>query len=70
MGVLMGNLMRRGREQVSLSLEQAAQRVGVTSRLYRDMETGEVWPSYETYERICDLFGWPQTFVGVEQRGR
>jgi hypothetical protein len=21
-------------------------------------------PSFETWDRICKLFGWPQTFIG------
>jgi hypothetical protein len=28
-----------------------------------ELEARTRWPSWETYDRICDLFGWPQTFT-------
>ena len=36
---------------------------------------GERWPSGETFNRICEMYGWPQTFVGAagltgKDRGR
>jgi hypothetical protein len=30
---------------------------------YRELEAGEPAPEFETWDRICDLYGWPQTFV-------
>jgi ribosome-binding protein aMBF1 (putative translation factor) len=70
MGVLLGQLMRRDRELAGLSIEDASWRVGLTPRRLRDMEAGEVWPDFETYERICELFGWPQSYVRATGRGR
>jgi hypothetical protein len=32
--------------------------------LYREREAGARSPSFETWDRICKLFGWPQTFAG------
>jgi hypothetical protein len=29
------------------------------------MEAGELWPNWETFHRICELYGWPQAFVTV-----
>ena len=26
-------------------------------------QAGERWPTFETWDRICKTFGWPQTFV-------
>ena len=43
---------------------QAAWRLGVSVREYRELEAGERWPNWETFHRICELYGWPQTFVG------
>lgn len=34
--------------------------VGV--RGYRELEAGERSPSWDTWDRICKPFGWPQTF--------
>jgi hypothetical protein len=30
---------------------------------YRELEAGERWPDSETWDRICKLYGWPQTFA-------
>jgi hypothetical protein len=30
---------------------------------------GQSDPSFETWDRICKTFGWPQTFVGAWGRG-
>ncbi len=40
---------------------QTAWRLGITLREYRELETGTL---AETWDRICKLFGWPQTFAG------
>jgi hypothetical protein len=42
---------------------RAAWELGVSIGEYRDLEAGERWPSFETWDRLCALFGWPQTFV-------
>jgi hypothetical protein len=31
----------------------------VTVREYREMEAGERTPDVDTYERMCEVFGWP-----------
>jgi hypothetical protein len=38
--------------------------VGISVREYREIEAGGRIPSPGTYERISELYGWPQTFVG------
>jgi hypothetical protein len=38
--------------------------VGVSIREYRELEDGKRSPTFETWDRICKLFDWPQTFVG------
>jgi DNA-binding XRE family transcriptional regulator len=63
-GVTMfADLLHRDRERSGLTLEQAARQLGVTRSAYRALEAAELWPSWETYDRIERLFGWPQTFV-------
>ena len=46
------------------SVARAAWELGVSIREYRELEAGERSPSWETFDRICKLLGWPQTFVG------
>jgi Helix-turn-helix domain len=46
------------------SVEQAARRLGVSQAIYRELEAGTRPPAWETFDRICKTFGWPQTFVG------
>ncbi len=41
----------------------AAWCLGITVREYRELEAGARSPSFETWDRICKLFGWPQTFT-------
>jgi hypothetical protein len=43
---------------------QAAWRFGVSVREYRELEAGKRAPTFEIWDRICKLYGWPQTFVG------
>jgi DNA-binding XRE family transcriptional regulator len=55
-------MLRDDRSRWGWSEAQAARRVGVSVRTYRAFEAGEQAPNFETYDRICKLFGWPQTF--------
>jgi DNA-binding XRE family transcriptional regulator len=64
---MFGDLLCRDRERASLSPEQAARRFGVSRAPYRALEAGERWPEWETYDRICKTFGWPQTLRGPER---
>jgi transcriptional regulator with XRE-family HTH domain len=59
---MFSDLLRQDRERSGLTLEQAARRLGVRSAFYRKLEAGELWPSWETYDRICSAFGWPRSF--------
>jgi hypothetical protein len=45
-----------------------ASRVAARSELreYRELEAGARSPNWETFDRICKLYGWPQTFVGQD----
>jgi DNA-binding XRE family transcriptional regulator len=37
--------------------------LGVSRAIYRELEAGTRTPAWETFDRICKMFGWPQTFV-------
>jgi transcriptional regulator with XRE-family HTH domain len=58
----MPDLLRRDCERAGLSVEQAARRLGVTTAANRDLEAGERWPSWKTYDRIASAFEWPRSF--------
>jgi hypothetical protein len=44
---------------------QLAWRLGITPQRYRALEASEVAPDFETWDRICKLYGWPETFYLV-----
>jgi len=58
-------MMERDRKREGLRVCRAAWRIGVSVREYREIEAGDREPSFDTYRRICNLYGWPQTFVGA-----
>lgn len=58
------DLLRRERLRWGLSIGEAAWRFGITRAEYRALEAGDLLPSFRTYDRICKLFGWSQSFVG------
>jgi hypothetical protein len=55
-------MLERDRRREGLRVCRAAWLLGLTVREYRALEAGG-FPTSEVYERICDLFGWPQTFA-------
>jgi DNA-binding XRE family transcriptional regulator len=62
---MLADMLERDRRRSGLTVGQAAWRVGVRQRDYLELEAGSRSPSFDTYDRICKLFGWPQTFVGA-----
>jgi transcriptional regulator with XRE-family HTH domain len=59
---MFSEMLRRDRERSGLRVAQMAWRLGINPAAYRRLEEEAAWPSFETYDRICKLFGWPQTF--------
>ena len=57
-------MMIRDRARLGFTIGQAAWSIGVSPREYRELEAGERWPNYATWERMCEVFGWPQAFEG------
>ena len=57
-------MMQRARKREGLRVCRAAWLVGISVREYREIEAGDRIPSQGTYERISELYGWPQTFMG------
>jgi hypothetical protein len=56
-------MLERDRKQAGWSVGRSAWELGVGIREYRELEAGTRFPDWETFERICKLFGWPQTFT-------
>jgi hypothetical protein len=38
--------------------------LGVRVREYRELQAGTRFPTFGTWDRMCDLFGWSQRSVG------
>ncbi len=57
------DMLRRDRERWGMGESQAAWRFGVSRPEYRELEAGTRLPTFETWDRICKLYGWPQTFI-------
>ena len=55
-------MMQRARKREGLRVCRGAWLIGVSVREYREIEAGDREPSPGTYERISELFGWPQTY--------
>jgi len=58
------SMMERDRKREGLRVCRAAWLLGVSVREYRELEAGTRFPSFDPWDRICKLYGWPQTFVG------
>jgi hypothetical protein len=56
-------MLEHDRTRTGWSVEQAARRLGISVREYRELEAGARPPSFDTWDRICELYGWPQTFT-------
>src|SRR5712691_900481 len=56
------DMLRRDRERGGMRVCQAAWPFGVSVPEYRELEAGTRAPTFEMWERICQLYGWPQTF--------
>jgi DNA-binding XRE family transcriptional regulator len=61
-------MMQRHRTREGLRECRAAWVIGLTVREYREIEAGDRTPSLDTYQRISELYGWPQTFTGRATR--
>jgi Helix-turn-helix domain len=58
------SMMQRDRKREGLRICRAAWLIGVTVSEYREIEAGDRVPDNDAWDRLCKLYGWPQTFVG------
>jgi hypothetical protein len=63
---MLPKMLENDRKQAGWSVGQVAWRLGESVREYRELEEGARAPSFETWDRICRVFGWPQTFTRSE----
>ena len=54
-------MLERNRKREGLRVCRAAWLLGVTVCEYRELEAGDAFPSSEVHERMCDVFGWPES---------
>ena len=60
---MFATMLKRDRERNGLRIARASWLVGVTVREYRELEAGVRPPAADTYDRVCELFGWPRSFA-------
>ena len=60
---MLPTMLANDRRRAGWSTEQAARRLGVSVRTYRELEAGERSPNWEECDRNRKLYGWPQTFA-------
>jgi hypothetical protein len=56
-------MLEQDRKRSGYSVGQAAWRLGVSVREHQELKASVRSPSFETWDRICKLYGWPQTFA-------
>ena len=57
-------MLRDDRRRRGFTVSQVAWRLGIAPDDYRALEDGESYPDFETWDRITEPYGWPQTYVG------
>ncbi len=65
---MLPTMLEEDRRRAGWSMGHVAWRVGISVREYREIEAGDRWPNGETFNRICELYGWPQTFASGIRR--
>lgn len=57
-------MLEQDRRRRGFTVGQVAWRIGVSPQKYRELEAGTSLPTFDTWDRICKLYGWSQSFVG------
>ena len=60
---MLPTMLEDDRRRAGWSVGQAAWRLDVRVREYLELEAGDRSPNFETWNKICKLFGLPQTFT-------
>ena len=63
-------MLKDDRTRAGWSVARTAYELGVSIlHAYRELEAGERTPTFETWDRICKTFGWPQMFASAPGEG-
>jgi hypothetical protein len=57
------DMLLTDRERRGFTVGQVAWRVGLKPQEYPELEAGIRSPDFDTWDRVCKLYGWPETFV-------
>ena len=55
-------MLREGRERRGFTIGQVAWRLGITRQQYVELEAGRLDVTPDLWQRMCDVYGWPQSF--------
>jgi hypothetical protein len=65
---MFGDMLARDRQRCGLRLARLAWLLGVSVPELRELEAGKSCRDFDTHDRICKLFAWPQAFVGESEQ--
>jgi helix-turn-helix protein len=51
-------MLEHDRKRSGFTVGQVAWRLGVSPAEYRELVDGDVWPNFQTWDRMCKLYGW------------
>jgi transcriptional regulator with XRE-family HTH domain len=64
MVAMFADMLAEDRRRRGFTVGQVAWRLGVSPQEYRELEAGTGLPTFDTWDAICKLYGWSQSFVG------
>jgi transcriptional regulator with XRE-family HTH domain len=62
------DLLQKDRERSGFTIAQVAWRLGVKPQEYRELEAGSRSPDFDTWDRICKLYGGRRRSEGDQQK--
>jgi len=61
---MFSDLLSQDRERAGLREARAAWLIGASVPEYREIEAGRRCPTSDQYDRIVEVFGWPEMRLG------
>ena len=66
--MLLGDMLGRGRARYGWTTAQAPGHIRISTAHYRELEGGSYRVDSDTYDRIAELYGWPQHHEGTASK--